>query len=467
MDERVAMLKDSLLTEIDRMWQELSWGIPREEADRQRFEAIQACHRLHRAANPAYRDRCEREGIGERLEPDQFATLCFPEEIYKGYAEKVRANGEKLGIFCERDVPLLLEHLNYYLVEPITMDGLAGSYIRGTNIKGGLDLLREDLRKSQDIILFTSSGTSGTMLSLIPLDRESYDMIVRAHRVMFDIISTTDGYGPISPDEHFLVAHTIDEGSMLMSVTLKAYASQFGDRGIMTLPARVQTRELRWRGGKYYGPGGKLLGLVLKPLLALGGKGTARKGVENLVAGLKRAEELGLRTEIFGNPWLLLNALRQIEAMLEAEIAAGNKQPGDHFVDLAPGSVVVFGGGNKSGSDVTEEDIAALMRRLIGGIDKVSDGYGQSESYCVAVRCAEGNYHFGPHIEVFMIDQYLAYYDPRQTNRIPSIVTGDIIDGLHEEPCACGDTSRYFRYIHRDDENRGSKGCAAALAEYA
>ncbi len=467
MDERVALLKDSLLTEIDRMWQELSWVTPRERADRQRFEAIQACHRLHRAANPAYRDRCEREGIGERLEPSQFPIMCFPEEIYKGYAEKVRANGEKLGIFCERDVPLLLEHLNYYLVEPITMDGLAESYIRGTNIKGGLDLLREDLRKSQDIILFTSSGTSGTMLSLIPLDRESYDMIVRAHRAMFDAISITGNFGPIDPDKDFLVAHTIDEGSMLMSVTLKAYANQFGDRGTLTLPARVQTREMRWRGGKYLGFGGKLLGLVLPLLLALGSKRTARKGFENLVAGLKRAEELGLRAEIFGNPWLLLNALRQIEAMLEAEIAAGNKQPGDHFVDLAPGSVVVFGGGNKSGSDVTEEEIAALMHKLIGGIDRVSDGYGQSESYCVAVRCVEGNYHFGPHIEVFMIDQYLAYYDPRQTNRMPAIVTGDIIDGLHEEPCPCGDTSRYFRHIRRDDENRGSKGCAAALAEYA
>jgi hypothetical protein len=185
------------------------------------------------------------------------------------------------------------------------------------------------------------------------------------------------------------------------------------------------------------------------------------------IKALRMAEELGVRTAVFGNPWMSYNILRRTEELLQAEIEQGVKQPGDHFVDLAPGSVLIYGGGNKSGLDVPEAEITAMFHRLIGGLDRVVDVWTQAESYGTAIRCDEGNYHLDPHVEYFVVDSYVAYYDPRQANRVPAIVTGDVVDSIVEEPCPCGATTRFFQRVQRDDQNRGSRGCAAALAEYA
>lgn len=466
MEQQVKALKEAQRASLERLWREVSWNTDREKADRVRWEAIQACHALHRAASPAYRERCDKEQIGERLESAQLPAIAFPEEIYKAYSEKERANGQKLGVFCEQDVPLLLEHLNHYLANPIPMDGLAESYMRFTNVRGGLDRLRADLLNGQEIFLLSSSGTTGSAFSLIPLDRESFETLLRITRYTLDEATSVPGYGPIDPSRHCLVAYSPRKGSMMMALAFELYARGFGERAFLTIPVHVQTRELRWRGGGYAGVSGKVLRLIMRPLLRVGGKRTGRQGLENTIAALKKAEELGVRTAIFFNPWMAYNALRQLEALLEAEIERGVKKPGDHLVNLAPGSVVMFGGGNKSDLDISEKEIVALIRKVIGGLDKVVDAYGQAESFGSGVQCAEGNYHLDPHVEYFAVDSVLARFDPRETNRLPVIVTGDQVDAIHETPCACGKPTRYFKRVQRD-ESRGSKGCAAVLAEYA
>jgi hypothetical protein len=206
---------------------------------------------------------------------------------------------------------------------------------------------------------------------------------------------------------------------------------------------------------------------MMQPLIAIGGKRTGRKGLENTIEALREAEKLGVRTAVAGNPWMAYNSLREMEELLQVEIRAGRKRPGDSLVDLAPGSVLVFGGGNKSGLNVSEEEIVELYRKVISGLDRVVDVYNQSEGYVSGIRCAEGNYHLDPHAAYFVVDSYLAYYDPRQNYRVPATITGDIVDEIVEEPCPCGAPTRFFQSIQRDDQNRGSKGCAAALAEYA
>jgi hypothetical protein len=159
-----------------------------------------------------------------------------------------------------------------------------------------------------------------------------------------------------------------------------------------------------------------------------------------------------------------------MQKRLEAEIAQGLKQPGSHYVELAPGSIWVAGGGNKSGLDVSEDEIIALCRQVISGIDRVCDGYGQSESPGIALRCPQGRYHLEPRMWWFVAGhgekKYLASFDPRETYRFPALIRGDIIDGIYSDPCSCGWTSPYFNKIQRDTQ-RGSKGCAAALQEYA
>jgi len=465
MDRRVDRLEKALAEQLEALWQEISWHTPRETADRVRRAAVQACHALHRAANPAYRERCGRERIPERLELAQLPAVTFPEEIYKAYAYKEGGKRRKLGVFCERDVPLLLEHLNRYLVHPVTTEGLAESYMCFTNIRGGLDRLRADLLKAQRVCLVTSSGTTGSAISLIPLDRECFETLLRVNRYSFGEITNVPGYGSIEPDRHCLVGHLPRRGSML--VALERLARSFGQRAFLTIPAEVQSRELRWRSGTYAGAGGRALELIMKPLLDVGGRRTAREARENAIAALKRAEALGLRTAILANAWMAYDTLRRMEALSAAEVEGGTRRPGTPYVDLAPGSVLILGGGNKGGLNVPEEEIIASFHKVIGGLDKVADVYFQAEGFGAAIRCREGNYHVDPHVEYFTIHSYLAYFDPRQTNRVPAIITGDIVSAIHEEPCPCGAPTRYFRRVQRDDEKRESKGCAAALAKYA
>jgi len=467
MDAQTNILQQTLAAKLEALWQEVSWQTPRDKADRVRREAMQACHAFHRVANPAYRERCAREQIGEQLELAQLAAVSFPEEIYKGYSEKKRANGQKLGVFCEQDVPLLLEYLNHYLTRPLTTAGLKQNYMSMTNIKGGLDQLRADLFQSQGIVLVTSSGTTGSAVSLIPIDPAAFETLLQVNGYSFAEISNVPGYGPIDPDQHRLVAYTPQQGSVMMAFVFSHFAKRFGDRAVLAIPANARTRELRWRGGVYTGFSGKLLQRILPFVLKVGSKQTSRKAVANLIAALKQAEAAGVRTAVFANPWMTYNALKQMATLLAAEIERGEKQPGDHYVNLSPGSVLIFGGGNKSGLDISESDLLALFHKIIGGLDRVVDVYSQAEALGTAIKCAAGHYHLDPHTEFFMVDSYLAYYDPRQDYRVPGIVTGDLVDGIHEDPCPCGAPTRYFQSIQRDNAKRGAKGCAAALAEYA
>jgi hypothetical protein len=466
-DQRYGALKQTLATKVDDLWAKVSWNTPRDEADRIKWDAIQACHAFHRAANPAYRERCEREEFWGALEPEHLPSTAFPEEIYKAYSQKTRGNGNALGVFCERDVPLLLEHLNHYVVRPLTMEGLSESYARFTDINGGLDRLRADLLEAQGVILVTSSGTTGKAVSLIPLDQASLNTLSRSYGRLFRHATIVPGRGPIEQDCHCLVGYSPRAGSMMMALAFQVQAKGFEERAFLTIPADVQTRELRWRGRVYSGAFGRMVGWMMQPLIAIGGKRTSRKGLENTIEALREAEKLGVRTAVAGNPWMAYNSLKEMEELLQAEIREGRKRPGDSLVDLAPGSVLVFGGGNKSGLNVSEEEIVALYRKVISGIDRVVDVYNQSEGYVSGIRCAEGHYHLDPHAAYFVIDSYLAYYDPRQNFRVPATITGDLVDKIIEEPCPCGAPTRFFRSIRRDDVNRGSKGCAAALAEYA
>ena len=456
-------LKHALADKVEQLWQDVTWQTDREKADLIRRQAVNSCHALHRVANPAYRARCARERIDEHLDPTQLPAVALPEEIYKAYSQRARTDGTKLGIFCERDVPLLLEHLNQYLVNPIRMDGLDASYLRGTNTRGGLDQLKEDLYSSQEILLVTSSGTTGGAFSLIPLDSESFSMLVRANERTLQEASTVPGYGPIDPVNHCMVGY-LPKGPMAMAIAFEHQVERFGDRGFLTIPTTVTIRDLRWRLGLFTGASGMVMGPMIKPLLQIGGQQMRRKSIENTICVLKTAQKLGLRTLVVANLWTAHSMLKRMEELLAKEGPSGN---GGHYINLAPGSVLAGGGGNKSGLDIPEAEIIGLFRKLVGGIDKESDIYSQAEGYGVAIRCGEGNYHLDPHVEYFMVESYLAYFDPRQTNRVPAIITGDMVDGIHEEPCPCGAPTRYFGAIKRDDMNRGSKGCAAALAEYA
>ncbi|RPI31437.1 MAG: hypothetical protein EHM70_11525 [Chloroflexota bacterium] len=452
---------------VNCMWNQVDWHTPRAVADPIVWEAVQACHALHREFTPAYRQRCEREGIGAQIEPDQLPLVVFPEEIWKGYSQIPLPGGKKMGVFAEQDVPRLIEYFNQYLSRPLTMDGLKSSYTHNTSLSGGLDQLRDDLLKAQDIQLLTSSGTTGSAISLIPVDPECKNFRDRANRMAFDLLSDYPGLGPVLPERDTLITYAPGEGSMLMIVGMQGYAKLFGPRSHFTIPARVFTREQRWRAGVFYGPGAPLLKAVFSLLMKVFSKRTAQKGMENTLAALKEAEAAGRRALIFANLWMTYKVLLRMDALLEEEVRSGRKQPGEPYVRLAPGSLWVNAGGNKSGLSVSQKEIADLVCKLVGGVSRVANGYGKAESMCTLIDCAYGNYHLDPHMLFFKVDGYLGFFDPRETLKVPGQLTGDLVDQLCYEPCPCGLPTGYFSKIERDNAARGAKGCAAVLAEYA
>jgi hypothetical protein len=459
--------RGQLLRVIDRLAEGASWTTPRGDSDALVWQAAQQCHAYHRRANPAYRERCEHEGIDGSLAREQLPLLVFPEEIWKGYSECVLDDGSKLGVFCERRPDALVNYLNRYLAQPLKLDGLARDYVRGTNLRGGLDRLRADLVKSQDVHLMTSSGTTGSALSLIPVDKTSSAIHYRTNWMLFDAMTDLPGYGPINPETDFFLACAPEFGSMLMSVGARNYASKFSEeRRVFTIKAHAYSRELRWRGGAYNGFSGRLLRLSMGPALRVGGKAIARRTFVNTLDGLRRAEASGRRTMFIINQWMFWGMLGRMERMLEDDVRAGRRQAGDPLFWLAPGSLVLCGGGNKSGMDIPEEVVLEKLHRVVGGIARVVDGYGKSEWIGGSFRCERGNYHLDPQVISFQVDGYLAMFDPRETSRVPGQLTGDKIDAVHEEPCPCGRPSRFFRHVARDVEARGAKGCAAALREY-
>jgi len=455
------------LQAIEQLAERASWSTPRAESDPLVWQAVQACHAFHRARNPAYRERCAREDVGPSVTREQLRLLVFPEEIWKGYSESVLEDGSKLGVFCERRPDALVHYLNRYLAQPLRLDGLADDYMRGTNLRGGLDRLREDFVKSQGVQLMTSSGTTGSALSLIPVDKTTGAMLYRTVWQLVDTMTDLPGYGPINPETDFFLACAPESGSMFMSVGIHCLASKFPEgRRVFTIKARAHTRELRWRCGAYHGTDGALLRLAMAPLLRLGGKAVARRTFVNTLDGLRRAEASGRRTMLFFNQWMFWGMLCRMEQMLEAEVQAGRRKAGEPLFRLAPGSVVLCGGGNKSGLDIPEEELLKKLHRVIGGIGGVVDAYGKAEWIGGSFRCQHGNYHLDPQVVPFRLDGYLAIYDPRETSHVPAQLTGDKIDAVHEEPCPCGRPTRFTRHIVRDVEARGAKGCAAALREY-
>lgn len=466
MGQTATRLKANLDKCIGNLWERAGWRTPRKETDALRYEAIALCHAYHREANPAYRDRCEREEYGSEYSKKMLHGLVFPEEIYKGYAYRLRQNGKILGVFCEVDTHLLVEYLNYYLINPIKLNGVRKNYRKGTNLKGGLDQFRHDILQSQNIYIATSSGSTGSSLSLIPVDPETFATYIRVQMSLFHEVTNCEGHGPLDPEKGFLLSFTPRKASMMMSIGIDALAKRFGDRAVMSIPAKVETRELRWQQGVFNGVTGKLLKLMFTPFMTRGGETMIKKSFSNALNGLHTAEKQKLRTGIFTNPWMSLNSLRKLESLLENEIREGRKKPGEPLISLHPGSLLMYGGGNKTGLNIPEQTITARFKKIISGIDKVVDVYAQAESLGMAMRCIEGNYHLDPHVEYFIADSYLARFDPREMNRVPVIITGDQVDEIHNTPCACGITTRYFKKIKRDDINRGSKGCAAVLADY-
>ncbi len=467
MNESTTALKQTLDTAIQRVYSEVGWRTPRKIADPIVWEAVQASHAFHRAATPAYRERCQREGIGETIRPDQMPRVAFPEEIWKGYSEIRLSGGKKMGVFCEQNVPRLIEYLNQYLSAPLTMQGLQENYMSGTNLRGGLDRLRTDLMAAQDIQIVTSSGTTGSAISLIPTDLVSRQKRMRMMCDFFDELSNLPGFSPILPSRDNMIGYSPEDGSMYMAIGIKDYGMQYGERFVSTIPSHAFTRELRWRAGVYAGLTGPLVKTMISLLMLVAGKSTAKKGADNTIAALQQAAATGKRTLFFANPWMGYNTFRRMEAMLEEEIRLGHKKPGDPYIRLAPGSVMLNGGGNKSGLAVDQEEILALIRKVIGGFDRIVEAYAKTETMYLTIRCEHGNFHLDPRVFFFKVDDYLAAFDPLDAYKVPAQVGGDFVDDLCYQPCPCGMPTGYFTKVRRDDANRGSKGCAAALQEYA
>jgi hypothetical protein len=156
-------------------------------------------------------------------------------------------------------------------------------------------------------------------------------------------------------------------------------------------------------------------------------------------AFLRRASTEGRPVLVFGTP-------AQVSA------ACGRVASDGAAVRLAPGSIVVCGGGWKAaeGERIPRRELVERVDDAFGiGAEHVVDTYSTSECNCVFPSCAEGRYHIPPLIEPVVLDDcYMrldgddvcgtfGFLDPFAASYPGFVITGDQAR-LVRGRCGCG-----------------------------
>jgi Acyl-protein synthetase, LuxE len=143
------------------------------------------------------------------------------------------------------------------------------------------------------------------------------------------------------------------------------------------------------------------------------------------------------RLLVFGAPAYVAQACRRI-------LAAG---PG---LRLAPGSVVLTGGGGKGREPDGRDALGRLVLAALGVADgSLVDAYSAAELNVVLMSCPSGRYHVPPTVEVVVLDELLmgcdgepatgtlGFLDPFALSYPGFVIPGDRAT-LSRAPCPCG-----------------------------
>ena len=187
-----------------------------------------------------------------------------------------------------------------------------------------------------------------------------------------------------------------------------------------------------------------------------------------VIRALQEFAEEGLPVRIFGFPAFLWQALQRM------------RDTGVTDVQLAPQSLVLFGGGwkNRSHEQIPKPDLYARIHQQLGiALDRCRDGYGAVEHAVPYIECEHHHLHVPVYARVLVrrpsdstVQPYgqpglLQFLSPYITSSpAHAVVMSDLATLRPAADCGCAQATDWFE-LHGRAGTSASRSCALAAAE--
>jgi hypothetical protein len=457
--DRVALLLDEPLALAGydmRKWNRMARG----ELDALQLEALKRRFAQLRAI-PVLKKLAEGEGITAITAIEDVVPLLFEHTVYKSYPPSLLDRND-------------FTRINTWLAKLVVPELAEAITAADVSQCRGLDDWFEAMDQAVPKLRFShTSGTSGT-ISFLP---NSVTEFRRACLVRRLFVWRMEGPDTPQPDLHFVypyfrkgyLSHL--RANEFMTAALLPDTDHFHPAYPATLSADVQRLGARIRAAHARGTLDRLE--ISSELMA------KKRDFDALQAEMPdylarffegKVEELRGQRVYIGATWNLLHNMAQ------AGLSRGMEGV------FHPDSYIATTGGAKGvvQPEGWREDLLCFT-----GAKRINETYAMSEVVSGShIQCDEGHYHFAPTVIPFVLDpetgQVLprngrvtgraAFYDLGSDVRWGGFVTGDEITVEWDEPCACGQPSRYVvGPIQRYSERQGGDDkitCAASEASH-
>lgn len=446
------------LAEYDhRQWNRFS----REDLDALQLAALRRRFEQFRHAIPMLRTFADAEGIDRVDDVHDIVPILFEHTVYKSYPPSLLDRSD-------------FAQINRWLVKLVVPE--LGEAILAADVSAcrGLDDWFDTMDRAVPQLRFShTSGTSGT-ISFLP---NSVTEFMRACRVRRLFVWQMKGRDTPQPDLHFVypyfrkgyLSHL--RANEFMVAALLPNESHFHPAYPATLSADVLRLGARIRAAHARGT---LDRLEIDPELM-----AKKQAFDALQAEMpqhlsrffeSKVEELRGKRVYIGATWNLLH-----------NMAVAGLSRGMEGV-FHPDSYISTTGGAKGvvQPEGWREDVLRFT-----GAGRLNETYAMSEVVSGSHMCCEaGHFHFAPTVIPYVLDPdtgqpfprrgrttgRAAFYDLGSDIRWGGFITGDEITVEWDEPCACGQPSRYVRGpIERYSEKQGGDDkitCAASEASH-
>lgn len=426
-------------------------SIPRSEEEALQIEALQYRFSHLRDHIPMLKRLADKQEINVIESVTDVIPLLFEHTMYKSYPPSLLEKN-RFG-----DINRWLSRLTTFDLGDIDVSGCRS-----------IDEWIELMDVESPIKIVNSSGTSGTM-SFLPTSKREWDKFGRMQMVSMQRLGDAptpeaeDGIWAVFPFfRHGSNAFIRNNDNTVKFIVkqeerlLTAYPGRMSS-DMLYLAARIQAAQKR----------GDLDQLQIPPEM-LQKKGEYEALQREMPRHMERFFSESVE-KLRGKRVYIVATWNQLYNMATAGLALGMEGV------FAPNSAILSGGGAKGLEQ--PEDWEEVVARFCGA--PVRQNYGMSEIHGVNQMCAHGRYHFPPWVIPFLLDPdtseglprtgvvtgRAAYFDLSAETRWGGFITGDQITINWDEPCACGQTTRYIEGpVQRYSEMRGGDdkiSCAA------
>jgi hypothetical protein len=446
LDEPAALVNHSL-----QAWNHL----PRADVEAMQLAGLKQRFAALRDRIPMLTKLADAEGV-ERIEHvDDAAPLLFKHTVYKSYP------------------PSWLEKRNFtqinkWLGKLVTPELAEAIAVLDVSRCEGLDEWFEAMdRALPGLTLSHTSGTSGT-LSFLPHGTREWEKILSVRRLL-----VWNMEGPNTPPPELHVAYPYFRSGFVSHLRINDHVVRTLLRGESyfraAYPGRLSS-DLLYLGARVRAAHAKgtLDRLEISPELK-----ARKEEFDRLQADMPRhlaAFFSGIVREIRGKRVYLSATGTNLHNMAKAGLAQGMESvfDADSFINTSGGAKGL----------VQPEGWREDILRFTGG-RRLKEGYAMSEVPCSHMRCEHGHFHLNPTAIPYLLDPETgrplpregrvtgraAFIDLGAETRWGGFISGDEITIEWDQPCPCGQPSRYIvGSIRRYSEKNGGDDkitCAA------